>query len=96
MNFLFRACNYPTASLTEMVSWNNLLSTDNSNNDAAFSNLHGVMSVGLFSYDMNCLNQLCNTLASSLCLFIDDSYFDGWMIGAYITNAAHKKSTGSE
>jgi hypothetical protein len=52
----------------------------------------GIMSVGLFQYDMSCLLNVCASQYSHTvnkwCHFIN-SEFDGWAIGAYISAPAH-------
>ena len=55
MDQLFKACKYPTAALADMISWNNLVTDNSVSNDATFANSYGIMSVGLFGYDMSCL-----------------------------------------
>jgi hypothetical protein len=93
MNGLFRACGYPTASTSEMKDWNNLTGTSTAMTTASlFTAGGGIMSVGLFQYDMSCLLNVCASQYSHTvnkwCHFIN-SEFDGWAIGAYISAPAH-------
>jgi hypothetical protein len=57
MNGLFKACSYPTASTTEMVAWNNIDSVGAG--ASVFYAAGGTASVGLFQYDITCLQNLC-------------------------------------
>ena len=57
MNGLFKTCGYPTASTTEMVAWNNIDSVGTG--ASVFYTAGNTASLGLFQYDITCLQNLC-------------------------------------
>ena len=86
MQGLFKVCGYPTATQADMTTWNNL-DAKTGLTTPTFDTLLGVMSVGLFQYDITCLQNLCHAQYShdvNLWCHIITSEFDGWAIGAYI------------
>lgn len=89
MNGMYTACGYPTATSTEMLAWNNLSTIVTADTVLAASVAAGgsVFSVGLFQYDISCLQELCygaDALSiNQFCHFVRPQH-DGWMLGAYI------------
>lgn len=74
-----------------MTTWNNI-DAKTGLTVPKFDNLLGVMSVGLFQYDITCLQNLCHAQYShevNLWCHMVTSEFDGWAIGAYIKSPAH-------